>query len=49
VVVHSHDALFADGAVVGAGRSDNVTLEAEAPIDEAGLLRIEHVADFCLD
>jgi len=49
MVVHSHDTLFADGAVVWARRSDDVALEAEAPVNEAGLLRIEHVADFCLD
>ena len=34
VVVHAHDALGADGAVVGAGRPHLLALEAVAPGDE---------------
>jgi len=49
VVVHPHDTSIANRAVVGSRRPVDITLHAEAPVDEAPDVNAEQVDHFVLD
>jgi len=49
MMIHAHDTLVADGAVVSTGWSEHVALEAVAPLDQVQIVHMEFLVHQLLD